>query len=169
MTPVARQMYTILGPNQKEYGPATAEEVQRWLFEHRVRGDTMVRKEGSAGWQRLASFPEFASALAGIPLTFPTATPLLPEQRTNSMATSGLVLSCIGLICCGGCLPIAVLGVVFSIFGLTEANRDPAQVGKGVAIAGLVIGLISLLGSIVATVAAVMFGIAGGIMEALQR
>jgi hypothetical protein len=162
-------MYTILGANQKEYGPATAEEVQRWLLEQRVRGDTMVRKEGSAGWQRLASLPEFASALAGIPLTFPTSSPIPLEQRTNSMATSGLVMSCIGLICCGGCLPIAVLGVVFSIIGLNEANRDPAQVGKGVAIAGLVIGLISLLGAIAATVATVMLGIVGGLMEALQR
>jgi hypothetical protein len=85
------------------------------------------------------------------------------------MATAGLVMSCLALICCGGCAPFAVLGIVFSIVGLTQANRDPAETGKGLAIAGLVIGIISLLGTIAGTFATMVLGIFGALIEGLQR
>jgi hypothetical protein len=161
-------MYKILGADQREYGPVTAEEVRQWIAQRRVHPNSLVQAHGTTTWQRISLFPEFSAALAGsAPAPFATAP--TAEERTNSMATAGLVMSCVALVCCGGCMPFAVLGIVFSIIGLTQANRDPAEAGKGVAIAGLVIGLISLLGTIAGTFATVLIGGLGAILDALQR
>jgi hypothetical protein len=164
-------MYKILGTDQKEYGPVTADEVRLWITQRRLHANSLVQAEGTAGWKPLSLFPEFSGTLAaGGPAPFPTTpTAAFPEQRSNSMATAGLVMSCIALICCGGCGPFSILGVVFSIIGLTQANRDPAQTGKGVAIAGLVIGIISLLGAVVGTIIAAALGAFGSVLETLQR
>jgi len=164
-------MYKILGTDQSIYGPATAEEVRLWIAQGRVHARSLAQAQDSAAWQPLSFFPEFAQALAAMAPASAAASPqvVVAEHRTNSMATTGLVMSCIALICCGGCVPFAVLGVVFSIIGLTQANRDPEQIGKGQAIAGLVIGIISLLGTIAGTFATMILGIMGALFESFQR
>lgn len=160
-------MYKILGADHKEYGPATAEEVRLWIAQRRVHAQSLAQAQGTNAWQPLSFFPEFAAALAGLaPASPPTV--VATEQQANTMATAGLVMSCIALICCGGCAPLAVLGIVFSIVGLTQANRDPAETGKGLAIAGLVIGIISLLGTIAGTFATMFLGVFAALVEALQ-
>jgi hypothetical protein len=55
--------------------------------------------------------------------------------RTNGMAIAGFVLSFF-------CSP---LGLIFSAIGLSQTNRDPSQSGRGLAIAGLVISIVSTL------------------------
>lgn len=159
-------MYKIIGGDQKEYGPVSAEEARRWITERRLQAGSLVQAQGTTDWKPLSLFPEFSAALAALtPARFPpTSGTLLPEQHTNSMATAGLCLSCFALICCG-CAPAALLGVIFSIIGLNQANRDPLQTGKALAISGLVIGVIALLGNIVTF----SLGLFGGLIEALQR
>jgi hypothetical protein len=61
-------MYRILGADQKEYGPATAEQIRQWIKEGRLNPATLARSEGSADWKPLSQFPEFAADLAGGPL-----------------------------------------------------------------------------------------------------
>jgi len=56
-------MYRIIGGDQKEYGPVTADELRRWITEGRLSGQSYVRGEGSSEWKPLSSFPEFAEAL----------------------------------------------------------------------------------------------------------
>ena len=164
-------MYKILGTDQKEYGPVTADEVRLWIAQRRLHANTLVQAEGTIGWKPLSFFPEFSGTLAaGAPAPFPTAPGIVfPEQRSNSMATAGRVMRCLALICCGGCGPFSILGIVFSVIGLTQANRDPAQTGRGAAIAGLVIGIISVLGAIVGTIVAGALGAFGSLWETLQR
>ena len=41
-------MYTIVGADGREYGPATADQVRRWIAEGRANAQTRVRVEGSA-------------------------------------------------------------------------------------------------------------------------
>ena len=159
-------MYRIIGGDQKEYGPVSAEEMRRWITERRLQAVSLVQAEGTTDWKPLSLFPEFSAALASLAPT-PFSTPggaVLTEQRTNSMATAGLALSCFALICCG-CAPAALLGLIFSIIGLNQANRDPLQTGKALAISGLVIGVIALLGNIITF----SMGLFGGLIEALRR
>jgi hypothetical protein len=63
----------------------------------------------------------------------------LPPQKTNGMAIAGFVTA---LACC------SPVGIILSSIGLSHINKDPMQKGKGLATAGLIIGIISLIGSI---------------------
>jgi hypothetical protein len=157
-------MYRIIGGDQKEYGPVSAEEVRRWIVEGRLYANNLVRVEGATEWKPLSSFPEFAGGMPAGASSINTHS-TLPVQQSNSMAVLGLVLSCFSLICCVGCAPAGILGIVFSSIGLTQANRDPAHSGKGLAIAGIVIGIISLLG----TVLALSLGLFGRLFEEISK
>ena len=56
-------MYKIIGGDQKEYGPVSADELRRWIAEGRLGGQSLVRAEGGEEWRPLSTFPEFAGAL----------------------------------------------------------------------------------------------------------
>jgi hypothetical protein len=58
-------MYRIIGGDQKEYGPVTADELRRWIAEGRLSGQSLIRGESDSEWRPLYSFPEFAEALRG--------------------------------------------------------------------------------------------------------
>lgn len=62
-------------------------------------------------------------------------------KRTNGYAIAGLVTS---LICC------SPLGIIFSGVAISQINRDQSQDGKGLAIAGLVIGIVGTVFGLIA-------------------
>jgi hypothetical protein len=78
-------MYKIIGADQKEYGPVTAEQLRQWIAEGRAGGQSSVQLEGTTEWKPLADFPEFADVLApkppalGVPPAY-GAQPGLPED-----------------------------------------------------------------------------------------
>ena len=55
--------YKIIGADQKEYGPVTAEQLRQWLAEGRVNAQTPVQAEGAPEWKTLSAFTEFADIL----------------------------------------------------------------------------------------------------------
>ncbi len=57
-------MYNLIGVDQKEYGPITAEQLREWIAEGRANSQTKVRLEGSPDWKTLSDFPEFLEALS---------------------------------------------------------------------------------------------------------
>jgi len=63
--------------------------------------------------------------------------PMQP-QRTNGMAVAGFVLS---VLCC-----TSPLGIIFSAIGLNQIDKDSSQGGKGLAQAGLIIGIVGVVG-----------------------
>src|SRR5690348_13878522 len=114
-------MYRVLGTDGKEYGPVSPEQIKQWNAERRLNFNSMVQTPDSPGWRPLTMFPEFASTLANVtPAPLPTNPLAASVPRTNQMAMWGLGLSCFSLVCC--CSPAAVLGVVFSCIGLSQAN-----------------------------------------------
>ncbi len=62
-------------------------------------------------------------------------------QKTNGFAITGFVLSLLG---CTG-----VLGLIFSAISLNQLKKNPNQGGKGLAIAGLVIGILDVIGIVI--------------------
>jgi len=137
-------MYKIVGADQKEYGPVTADQIRDWVAQGRANGQTLVRLEDGQ-WKPLATFPEFASLFsAGVP---PLAAPpgiisASVQPKSNSMAITGLVFSILGLVCCHGIGPL--LGLIFSCIGLSQINQNPQQytTGKGLPIAGIVLSVL---------------------------
>ena len=144
-------MYKIIGADGREYGPATAGQLRQWIAEGRANAQTPTLAPGALEWKPLGALPEFAGPFAppippiiGPPrLGTPTAGQL---PKTNSFATAGLIFGILSLTCCcGGCL-FNLLGLVFSLIGLSQINRHPELYeGRGLAIAGLILSAASLV------------------------
>ena len=71
-------MYKIIGADQQEYGPVTADQVREWIDEGRANGATLIQFEGREDWVPLSSLPEFAEALAARAPVSPAPTPSAP-------------------------------------------------------------------------------------------
>lgn len=145
-------MYKIIGSDQKQYGPVSAEELRRWIAEGRINGQTLIQADGQTDWRPLSSFPEFATLAQPLP----SGTPLTSAPAGNAAAlVSGpaTALMIVGILCVLG----GIWGVVQNIFGIGygafgpggAGNRDiPPQLVKwmqlmsgGVGLAFSVIGL----------------------------
>lgn len=70
-------MYRIIGGDQKEYGPVSAEDLRRWISEGRLNAQSLARAEAGGDWKPLREFPEFADALGIAPGAPDAATPPL--------------------------------------------------------------------------------------------
>ncbi|EEF59882.1 DUF4190 domain-containing protein [Pedosphaera parvula] len=147
-------MYKIIGIDQKEYGPISAEELRRWISEGRVNARTMVQPAGSSGWIQLGTLREFSTSF------FPPPTFTTPYSYsgggTNSMATAGLVCGILGLLCCCFGPLFSILGLVFSWIALNQINHDPLQRGRSIAIAGLVLSILGLIGLVFSLLAGIV-------------
>jgi len=81
-----------------------------------------------------------------------TGTSLPPRPQTNGLAIASLVLGLVGLVTCN-CLTV-VPGIVLGHIGLSQIRRSGgAQTGRRMAVGGLVTGYITLVLSIMLTVA----------------
>src|SRR2546427_6571633 len=166
-------MYYLIGADQKEYGPVSADEVRAWIAEGRANGQTLPRFEGGP-WKPLSTFSEFAGLLGAapqpappVPLARASLTGRAPE--TNSMAVAGLVMGIltmtVGLVCCG--LLFNILGIIFSSVALSQIKRSPAQqAGRNLAIIGLVL---SLLGLVLQIIIIIVFGAMGLLKEIMHQ
>lgn len=105
-------MYKIIGADQKEYGPITADQIRQWIRDGRVNAHTQARLEPGGNWQPLSAFPEFADALQpGVAAPGPAApAPLSPAmaggsrdaalQRVKGPAIALIVMAALGILFC---------------------------------------------------------------------
>ena len=56
-------MYKIIGADQNEYGPITAEQVRQWMAEGRLNGLSKIQVDGSGVWKQMRDVPEFSAHL----------------------------------------------------------------------------------------------------------
>jgi hypothetical protein len=68
----------------------------------------------------------------GITMTYQDNQNFIAPVKTNGMAIAGFVLSFF----------VSPLGIIFSAIGLNQIGKDPRQGGKGLAIAGLILGIL---------------------------
>lgn len=94
-------MYRVLGSDQKEYGPVTAEQLRQWIAQGRANSQSKARTEDGADWKPLADFPEFAAAFRPPPLpttAVGTATSP-PPAAAPAKASTGVVIAVIASAC----------------------------------------------------------------------
>jgi uncharacterized RDD family membrane protein YckC len=60
-------MFTIIGSDGKEYGPAPTEQIRAWLLAGRANLDTQAKVVGSEEWQPLGDYPEFSPSPGAVP------------------------------------------------------------------------------------------------------
>jgi hypothetical protein len=139
-------MYKVLGIDQKEYGPVSAEVVFRWIKEGRANASTRARIEGATEWKCLAEFPEFAPAVApekrpppipGRP-AFPPAPSRRPPAQTCGLAIASLVCACL-------CFT-SLIGLPLGIVALHRIRKSEGRLkGRGLAIAGICVSAVFVL------------------------
>jgi hypothetical protein len=144
--------YKIIGQDGKEYGPATVEQIRQWIAEGRVERQTPVFVDGAKDWNFVGLLPEFAGGFAAAS-TPPAIAPPPREAstagrmaKTNSYAQAGMIFGILSVTCCCCGFPFGILGLVFSLIGLSQINANPElHAGRGMAIAGLILSILSLL------------------------
>ena len=146
-------VYKIIGADGKEYGPISGEQVRQWMAEGRVNAASRIQVEGSNQWKLVAEVPEFAGALPAqaahpAPIVM-MAAPAAPPN--NALAIWALVTGILSLVCCCGLL--APVSIVLGAIALSQIKQDPSQRGKGLALAGLLIGCFVLLLNVIGWIA----------------
>jgi prepilin-type processing-associated H-X9-DG protein len=138
--------YIIIGDDNKEYGPVSAEELRKWIAAGRADAHTKVRAEGTTEWQPLSQFPELADALKKpSPPPFSTTATAAPPAvaKTSAMAITSLVLGILGFFTCG---LTALFGLILGIMAIAKVSNSGGTLrGKGIAIAGTVVSGMFLL------------------------
>ena len=81
------RMFTIIGGDGKEYGPATAEQIRAWIAGGRANLETKARAVGTDEWRRLGDYPEFAPADAAPPM-IAAAVPAAEAGATTTVDTA---------------------------------------------------------------------------------
>jgi len=56
--------YFVIGGDQKQYGPISAEDLGKWIAEGRLNAQSLVKADSDAEFRALGGFPEFVDALA---------------------------------------------------------------------------------------------------------
>lgn len=92
----------------------------------------------------------------------PFAPSLMVQKQDQTLPTVSLVLGILSfvLFCCYGGFPLGVAALITGYLGMNNANNDSMKYGgRGMAIAGLILGAVSILGSIIF----ILFAILGSI------
>lgn len=85
-------MYTIIGGDDREYGPVSAAQVEQWIAQRRANAQTRIKALGSATWGTLAEMPEFARALGLPPMPPPLPEPAAPVPELVAPAVAATPL-----------------------------------------------------------------------------
>ena len=135
--------YNIIGGDQKEYGPISADVVREWITLGRVAVQTRAKVAGATEWKTLADFPEFYDVLKS-----PVPPPLAASKsastpKLSGMAVTSLVLGILGMFSCG---LTALFGLILGIIAVTKVkNSRGALTGFGIALAGLIVSAVALM------------------------
>ena len=135
-------MYKIIGGDQKEYGPISADQLRQWISEGRVNAQTQALLEGTTDWKPLGAFAEFAD---GVPAP-PQAAPAFQAPTTD--AASKVAGPAIGLIVVASLsLVLIVLNLIMTLSGantlqMQNFGGQSAELVKFMQGSGMIIGAI---------------------------
>lgn len=141
-------MYKIIGADQKEYGPVTADQITQWLAAGRVNALTRTQAVGGE-WKPLSEFPEFAAALGQRAPAASSAPPGLPPYSihssrpasTSGLGVASLVLGILGFVTCG---VSAIVGLILGIIAMSHEKKSGRSAG-GIALAGTIVSALFIL------------------------
>lgn len=89
----------------------------------------------------------------------PFALPMAMRSQDQTLPTVSLILGILSfmLFCCYGGFPLGIAALITGYLGMNNANNDPTKYGgRGMAIAGLILGAISIFSSIIFIIFAIL-------------
>lgn len=89
----------------------------------------------------------------------PYGAPLPASTGTNGMSIAALVLGILWIYGVG-----SILSLIFGYISLGQIKRDPRQKGKGMAIAGVVLGWVGIVGAII-VIAFIVYAAQSGVYD----
>ncbi len=145
-------MYRLIGSDGRQYGPASAEDIRRWISENRLNTQSIAHLEGSPEWKPLSAFPEFATdfkiptgPMAPPPVLPPPPSPSDPRASSKIAAGifgillgslgihkfilgytgTGLIMLLVTLLTCGIASPLMhIIGLIEGIIYLTKSDSE---------------------------------------------
>lgn len=153
-------MYKIIGVDGKEYGPVNIDVLRKWIDEGRVNGQTRLQGPSSLDYKPAAEFPEVAVFLIPSRPAAPAAPPSAPpsvfqpapaSQPQNGLAVTSFVLGILSVVCLGifAGIPAIICGHIAHSRSQSSPDR---YAGGGFAVAGFVLGYVSLIFTILVAV-----------------
>jgi hypothetical protein len=138
----------------KQLGVFSLEEINRQLAAGTLSLSDLAWYEGAAGWAGLATVPGVTAAAPGsasqVSPAAVSAAPVavVPQKKTELLAVLSLIFSVLGLFgfCCGLFLAGGVAGIVCGHIALSRLKANPELEGRGLALAGLIIGYLAVAG-----------------------
>jgi hypothetical protein len=139
----------------QQLGIFSLEEVNRRLAAGTLRGTDQAWYEGAAGWVALFTVPGVSAGVGGgaasppapsaVTSTPGAVVPARPLGKNEPLAIWSFVLGIVGLLgfCCGPVLGIAA--VICGHLALSKLRTRPDLEGRGLAIAGLIIGYFAIV------------------------
>lgn len=95
-------MYLIIGGDGRQYGPASAQQIRKWMAAGRANLDTQAKEEGSGDWKRLGDFEDFAAPLAPPPLlgSEPAGIAESPALASRGSRLGAFLIDQVIVLCC---------------------------------------------------------------------
>ena len=164
--------FHFIAGDGKQYGPYSAEQMRQFVGQNRLTAKSQVSADGGP-WQPAGSYPELTVGDASAPAsgmvgaTLPTTPKPAQGASTNGMAITGMVMGILSILCTYPCCgaPFNILGIIFSLVALSQLKKNPGQGGRGMAIAGLICSILSLLIMILLLV----LGVGNVVLQELNR
>jgi hypothetical protein len=148
-------MQFYINRNQQQLGPFDEAEVRAQLANGTISPHDLVWWEGQTGWVQVGqSFLAMKPATGALPAARPAAsassavTPVVGE-KTSSLAIAALASGIAGLFIGFTFIAAIILGHM----SLSEIRKNPGMKGRGMAIAGLILGYMLPAFALIAVVA----------------
>lgn len=156
--PFGSDRWHLKTPDGLTFGPVTKSELDQWQREGRIVAQSQLMQEGSGQWLWAGTlYPQLGSLASDSPFSATAAAPLNPYAPPGGAACAWpmplyceqhrgpviLTMAIVGLFFCN---ILSIVTVVMAIIDLRKmANRTMDPSGRGLTIAGLIIGSLPLL------------------------
>jgi hypothetical protein len=165
--PAETSLAWFVARGDSHQGPMSHADVQRMINTGELGTSSLVWKQGMANWQPAAQVPDFRFGAAAAAAAGGAAGAAIPSSAnanqyahmapTSGMAIASLVLGLLWLCGIG-----SLLATIFGGMALSRISRsNGAILGKGLAFAGLILGILGLTSSVGVAIVFMLFRLSG--------